>query len=516
MRASVIPFFTRSLRMDTRSWKGYAIRGGMLLILLLYLTMFQSVGAAFGAPGLRLFECITGVTAFLICLGGPAFFATVITEEKELMTLGLLKMTGLRSVSILLGTSTSELISAVALLLAQVPFTVLAVTLGGVGLNQVSASYAALLAHLFFVSNLGLLCSVVSRRSSRAAFLSIVLLFGFFCGPPLGKGILSGMLSEKWIAKGGTVDVVFSAAFDWLTRASVFTRLGEVLSTGFSGGAAGFQVLSNLAMGLALFGLAWAAFERFTRWTEPGPGRTPLLWRVRGLRFLRPERAWGNALAWKDFHFMAGGKAGLLGRLLLLGVVVGVIGIISHEADGREWTRDWGDATMFAMLAAAFIELVVWCGRVFALEQHGHTLSSLLVLPVSTRRMAYSKAAGGLLGLVPTVVWFLFGACLSPEHFSDALGTMVAEAGFWFGVADVVFFFHLAVFFSILFRRGGLLLAFAAWIFGSQFVMTFMFMLIFSPAGPEFGLVALAICLCVLAGVLHWATLKRLEALGGR
>ena len=91
-----------------------------------------------------------GAVFWIWCYG---FFATAITEEKEEGTLGLLKMAGISRVSILLGKSTSRLITAILLFLVQLPFTLLAITLGGVTLGQIFAAYWALLAYMLLVAH---------------------------------------------------------------------------------------------------------------------------------------------------------------------------------------------------------------------------------------------------------------------------------------------------------------------------------------------------------------------------
>jgi hypothetical protein len=61
------------------------------------------------------------------------------------------------------------------LLAAQILFTLLAVTLGGVSLEQDFQGYAVLGATLFFLCNLALLCSVLCRTTLRAGIWSGVL-----------------------------------------------------------------------------------------------------------------------------------------------------------------------------------------------------------------------------------------------------------------------------------------------------------------------------------------------------
>ena len=204
MNVALTPFLRRSLRTHCRSGKTYLIRGGMLLAMLASVASAQMTAGFMGAPGLFLFGSILWISAFLICLGGPAYFASIITEEKEQMTLGLLKMTGLRPVSILLGKSTSQMLGAIALLLVQVPFTVLSITLGGVSLPQVMAGYLALLAHLIFVTNLALLCSVVCRRGKRAATLTAVFLLAFYCGARARHVAWTRVAGALWLDRHGT------------------------------------------------------------------------------------------------------------------------------------------------------------------------------------------------------------------------------------------------------------------------------------------------------------------------
>ena len=104
------------------------------------------------------------------------------------MMLGLLRMTDLNSIAILLGKSTSRLVGAFLMLVVQLPFILLAVTLGGVGLIQILAAYSSLLAYLFLVCNLALLCSVaVSQYRNRWRASCWDCCFVFFLGPPFWR-----------------------------------------------------------------------------------------------------------------------------------------------------------------------------------------------------------------------------------------------------------------------------------------------------------------------------------------
>ena len=74
-----------------------------------------------------------------------------------------------------LGKSTSRLLGAILLLLVQLPFTLLAITLGGVTLNQVIAAYFSLMAYMVLLANVGLLCSVIKRRGGSSSSVTLLV-----------------------------------------------------------------------------------------------------------------------------------------------------------------------------------------------------------------------------------------------------------------------------------------------------------------------------------------------------
>ena len=96
-------------------------------------------------------------------------FSSVITEEKEQRTLGLLRLAGFRAIWILVGKSLGQLVSAMLLLALQIPFGILCIALGGVSVSQVMAAFSMLSAYMLFLAGLGLLCSTVTPRSGAAA-----------------------------------------------------------------------------------------------------------------------------------------------------------------------------------------------------------------------------------------------------------------------------------------------------------------------------------------------------------
>ena len=281
-QTAALALLTRSLREDTRLKQTYFARGGLIGFILLMLWSSQSSFVYVGAPGLAFFSKVVFTNFFFITLVGLSYFAGAVAEEKEEDTLGLLRMTNLGPLTILLGKSSSRLVGVALLLLVQLPFTLLAVTLGGVSMHQVLAAYLSLGAYIFFVCNLALLFSVLCARVSTASFATGFALLLFFAGPYwLGDLVVSVTTYYHLGGPPGPVTRVIAGGMQLFERASAYGQLESILRNGFKDRLIGFQVVSNLALGTAFFLLAWWGFDAFTRERRPGAlARRMPTWRL--------------------------------------------------------------------------------------------------------------------------------------------------------------------------------------------------------------------------------------------
>ena len=253
MNLPIVALFTRSLRVESRQLTLYLGRLALLLVIGFFLLEFQVASFYMSAPGLQFFESVVMINLVFITLAGMSYFASVITEEKEEMTLGLLRMTRLSPLSILLGKSTARMIGALLLLAVQFPFTLLAVTLGGVAPLQIVAAYATLLAFVILVSGMALCCSVVASRNSGAGWLAGILLAAFFFGPAIGQALLERLTWTTMLDHSGAVYATLTDILKWVGDASPFTRVSEITRTGFSSFPLGWQVASNVVAGACSF-----------------------------------------------------------------------------------------------------------------------------------------------------------------------------------------------------------------------------------------------------------------------
>ena len=450
MTSPVLALFIRSLREDARSKLTYLARAGMVGVIILFLFTTIVFSDWSGAPGLDFFRIIVNIQAVFITLAGLSYFASAITEEKEEQTLGLLRMTDLNPLSILLGKSTSRLAGALLLLLAQFPFTLLAITLGGVAHRQIVASYCTLGAYLFFLSNLALLCSVIFARTGPAAFAT------------------GGALA---LTMGVGTAFTFATA---LAHALPFAQLDMILATGFDASPLSDQVRGNLAAGLGCFLLAWACFDRLCSGRDDASAvRSDVRsWWQRG-RFSagRPRVL---ALTWKDAHFLHGGRGMLLAKALGYGALLAVVWRNVHSQSPSRALAELGWATVGIMSLALTLELGFAASRCFRVEIDGQTLSSLALAPLTIRGIVQEKTKACMGSALPALCYcVLGGAILVVAGLSSGLDSVAIIPAFVFicmliaafAIPQVHFFVNLTAYLSLRMKRGALPLGIAiTWI----------------------------------------------------
>ena len=528
MTSPLLALFTRSLREDTRGRLTYWARGGLAALTLL-LTAGTTIGSRWqGAPGLAFFSIVVMLQVVCVTIAGLGFFASAVTEEKEDMTLGLLRMTNLNPLSILLGKSTSRLCSALMLLAVTFPFALLAVALGGVSVTQIVASLLAVGAFLFFLCNLALLASVIAKHTAGATMLTAGGLLIYFCTGGLIAFINLLATTRAWLAEKSPTTEVLADAAAWLNGVSVVARLTETLRTGFAGSLGGWQVASNFALGILCFLAAWAAFghfcDRATEGTAAGTARR----RFFGLSLKRPPRPWRDAIAWKEFHFACGGRPAFVTRCCGYGIVAAVA-VISIAAPGWGFLSFGNFGVMILPSIASFafsIEASVMAARIIGSERREQTLSTLASLPLEMRQLIRSKARGCLLAAAPGLV-VSSGAGLT--HYTMAgsgqaflLPTILVQLVT--NLFGLLFLALLIAFLSLHLLRGALPLGFLISIGVSIVIQIFTTAIVF--AGGGFGgasMMMLTIVSPIVIGVIHLVVsvilyrrgLARLEIVAG-
>ena len=404
MRA-LFALFIRSVREDARARLPPILRAALVLVILLILWANERDFTRRTAPGREFLGMVLFANLGLIAIATLGIFSSAITEEKEDQTLTLLRMTRLSPLAILFGKGTSRLLLAALLLAAQIPFTLLAVTLGGVSLEQVFQGYAVLGATLFFLCNLALLCSVLCRTTLRsgiwtgvlAAILFVVL--PIICATTALRNSSPGSFSPQTAWQYFSVGVV---------EANPVYALAMLIIERMPSMNVASHLWINLGAGALCFLLAWLAFDRCCA----NAGEEIVQRRKGGASRARRRPSCKRALVWKDFHFTLGGLRGLLIRLGICALIFG--GVYAFERwvahgwnpDSERVLRDTGQLTMVFALIYFGLDTSLLASRLFGDERRHLTLGTLMTLPKTTGWMIRQKLRACFPAILPSAVLF--------------------------------------------------------------------------------------------------------------
>ncbi|MEI8380037.1 MAG: hypothetical protein WCJ09_07915 [Planctomycetota bacterium] len=391
----------------------------------------------------RMLVWMNAIFAGLLSIG---YFSTSISEEKEEDTLGLMQMAGISPLGILFGKVGGRVCQTLLLIAVQYPFTLLAVTMGGVTTDQVWSAYIGISACTFLFSGMGLLCSTIASRNRMASIL-MTLGIVVYIGIPLIASEALRYLQARRMMTG-----FWPGIFDGIHSTSLYIRIGVIITSGFGESPYSIQVVTNIAGGIVCYLLSWGLFGVCTQ--SPATERTTrgLLAHPRGmLRWFAPGRPGHHPFAWTGFYFVGGGIGGFLLRIaayLLLVAIGSLIALI----------RGWGWDTHFSGLLQKIgltllaLDVALLASRTVQEEVHGQTLQSLVMLPRPVSQVIYAKLGGALLVSLPGVT-FLGLTLLLPHGFQNLDEYFNKHAG-WFFVAHFVLAPHLAMILSMYMRWG--------------------------------------------------------------
>ncbi len=409
----------RALQSDARLMRGYIARSALASFILMTMISFHRDWSIRGAPGLDLFRSVSIYNYFFITVLGTAFFATSITEEKEERTISLLKMAGVGATPLILGKWTPRMIGAFLLLCVQIPFTVLAVTLGGILIEQVIAVYLALFAHLFLIGNIGLFCSVLMSTTTGACGLaSVILVLYHFL--PRTLNLALGSLQGNPI-----VDAILLASTK-LGEMNAFRVMGNLIFGVPRTSWMNAQILSNLGVGAILMGVTWSMFGICTQ-NEKEPGSLNYFDRLRKRRQSKGRgRVWNSAIVWKDYQLLGGGFVFLfLKTLLYLTFMIGMA-ILTYSGWNSIYEQI-GYSLFGWSMCLIFLELGIMATRLYRQELSNKTWSILMLIPRRESEIIYSKLIGGLTALLPLLFCFVLGIGFLGEEFFVLLDNLLRE-----------------------------------------------------------------------------------------
>jgi hypothetical protein len=473
MSSPLLALFLQSLSQDCYGRAIYWTRTCMCGLIILFFFIFVRQMAWIGAPGLICFGTIVSLQMAAVSLIGLTYFGSAIAEEREEQTLGLLRMTNLDPLSILLGKSTSRLCGALMVLLAALPFTIVAVTLGGISLGQVTSTYCTLAAYTFLLCNVALLSSVMGRNSAIAGTITAAVMALL-----IGTGYALEALNDN--IGSDRLEAIATA----MKEATPVGRLNLILGTHYTGPAATWSEAGCLILGLISFFLAWAIFERFSdRDPESSGSSTGARTRILGISVRRPARPKGNALMWKDFHFLYGGYPGLVLRLVIYWLLPALTLAVVKGSQNSTVLNTAGFFDFWIGMIC-FIDTGAMAARLYRQELNGQTFSALAILPTTVRRVAYRKAfvlllvalPGSLssagLSLLQTALRMSSGNTFHMQSLlrnNNFRSSLIIQFGNEFFV--IALYIHLVIWASLLVKRGALPIGMVATLVASVLIM---------------------------------------------
>ncbi|MCM8540154.1 MAG: ABC transporter permease [Lentisphaeraceae bacterium] len=439
-----LALYKRAILTDSRKFILYgawlAMGGFLFLQLNTYVTIMTSMrsfrGGGGGINGLQFLATLAFTNFFFVTIAGILGFSSAITEEKEEDCLGLLIMTGISPLNLLASKMLARYSRGFFLLLSQVPFIIMAVTLGGVSLNQVIATYSVLLSYMFALCCFGTLLSLIfstTKRASTVTFLCIVV-----------YPLVLLLLMDNYIIDEADIGYFLP-----------FIAMGKIFSTGFTDYYIIEQLLGSVISGLVFFFLAVKLFDRFAL-KEPAEKKGKSKFKF---SLLKKSRPWSNAIFWKEFTFSLSGRKGWLMQCLIYVALTSVLWYYMSPYDRGESIRVF---LAFSSLVFATLILAVSAATMFSGEFKDGTHTSLFTLPLDLSSIFWSKLFGGFLYALPSI---LLSICLFLFVFTDRAPDVEWVLAF---MSFVLIFIVLSGYLGLVMRIGSFVasgaILFLAWI----------------------------------------------------
>jgi ABC-type transport system involved in multi-copper enzyme maturation permease subunit len=224
-RPQLNPIIVREVRTRMRGGRPYAILTVFLLLLSAVAAMFYTLMMQQSRMGVTLMSAHVGQAlfnglalceVFLVVFLAPALTSGAISGEREQLTYDMLLATPLSPTRILWGKLIGALSYLLLLIVAAVPIFSVVLMFGGVEPRSMLKALVLLLTTTLTFGMIGLTCSALLRRTSRATLLSYIVILFLLAAttlPALVWGQFSnpvGQMPPPWLVYLNPFSAVFS------------------------------------------------------------------------------------------------------------------------------------------------------------------------------------------------------------------------------------------------------------------------------------------------------------------
>jgi len=215
-------------------------------------------------------------------------------------------------------------------------------------------------------------------------------------------------------------------------------------------------------------------------------------------------------LIWKEYNFLTGGNFFAAVKLLFYGMICLVV--VAMELNSNN--SAWGISAGIAMLVIAGFEASSYASRVLSEEIKTQTLSTLILLPLSSARIVYTKILGCAIALFPALFWAALLLLLQPYESVKIVGHGI----FWFVLFIVALLLSLTMYLSLYLKWGSLPAAFGIiWVLFQCCPIGMLFMLVVGQMDrTEFAIPIILIAGGVVIAPLHVLIIKSLKKIATR
>jgi ABC-2 type transport system permease protein len=382
----------------------------------------------------RVFEYISIIQLFMVCVLAPIFTAAAITQEKDSQTYNILLSTPLTNGQIVLGSLLSRLFFVCVLLLAGIPLFCIMMVYGGVTGDNIALSIALAGCTALLTGSLAIAISVIRVGTGRTIF-SFYLAIVVYLIVVYSLSGWSGMIPpEAEFAAGGTDRISWLAPFHpflalWVALGKTpAPDLGAVAHYGFPGKyllaypdisyIVVTTAASLLLVVLSLFFVRRSAQEgETTLWSRVFGRRRRATTTQTSERSRNPRHVGRNPIAWREAvtSASAGGGAVLRYSVLGTGLVIGLVLLVYYLRGTLTTaeTRLWLYGVVAVELGITLFVATTTAATSMTREKEANTIELVLATPLTSDQIIRGKiwglihAAGPLL-LVPYVTIGLF------------------------------------------------------------------------------------------------------------
>ncbi|MCM8540614.1 MAG: ABC transporter permease subunit [Lentisphaeraceae bacterium] len=341
-----------------------------------------------GSKGVLALYGLSTCNIIYIILYSFAYFARVISEEKQNKTMTLLRLTPISQESLFFGKLLPPFINLLMMMVFQLPIIALAITLGGVSLMQVFKVYVLLVIIASCFAVLGAWISAGNPENWLSHFNFIFVFFGL----AVLYGLLQILLMNKYTAP----------IIDFINLNNPISKCYWVIyKPGESIWASIFIGIVTLLMGLKL---AIKSFITHIDFDEIVPAEI----KRKTKEFKRRVDFGKYPLLQKEMFFGCGGRKS---QILIFTVLtfLGVFFYFISEPDRPSYSSQPSKLSqvLFMGISCLVLFVIYSGGSAFKREIEEKTWSDLLLTPLSPYQIINQKIAGSIKFVLPMFIFII-------------------------------------------------------------------------------------------------------------